>query len=86
MEQNPWWFLPVLISGSMAAGVVAWNSLTAPRSEEVSPEAIAAQARARALAERASFQQAQSPIIYAIPVMVGLGAFFLWKSRQGSEE
>lgn len=85
MDENPIWFWPALIGGSMVAGAIAWNSLTAPSGEEVSPEQAAARARAAALVERASLHQVTSPIIYTIPVMVGLGAFLLWKSRSTDE-
>jgi hypothetical protein len=85
MQENPWWFLPVLLGGSAVAGAVAWNALTTPTGPELSPEQAAAQARAAALVQRASLQEGQSKVVYLIPVMVGLGAFLLWKSRSVDE-
>jgi hypothetical protein len=85
MDENPIWFWPALIGGSMVAGAVVWHSMTTPSGPEVSPEQAAAQARAAAMVERASLQQVTSPIIYTIPIMVGLGAFLLWKSRSADE-
>jgi uncharacterized membrane protein YozB (DUF420 family) len=82
MEENKanlWLFV---IAGSMVAGAVAWGLLTSPQGTQMSPEQVAAQARARAIVETASMQELQSKIVYIIPAMVGLGAFLLWKKGQ----
>jgi hypothetical protein len=86
MEENPWWVKPAFIGVVAIGGAIAYAMLTRgqatpqPTAEQI--EAQRRQQRAETILSQVHLEQAQPLIILAVPAMVGLGAFLLWKKGQ----
>jgi LPXTG-motif cell wall-anchored protein len=87
MDSNPV-ILPLIMIGTVVAGsVAAWNAVAqrgaaSDAERQQAAQAAAAQDLASRIQQQAAISQLSTAVMVGVPVMVGLGAFLLWKKRQ----